>query len=257
MLLCILLGTNGVWNNQNKKKKTARFPFTPIGKYGLLTSYFGEKHLTPRPSISAIINNPPPPPTTSSSSSDDDTKNDLVYPFYLPLKQSSKEINVAVRRFPKCQHPDWCDQWFGLKETLEMQRWIYESQHPVDCDKARLLIVIGQWKFGVGSIVDIRSRAFALGMLLFFMSSFLFNIYFFTSLIGQSRAVTRRGRFLAPATVRAQNVWVLDQTHHALQGTSGLARPKSAPVEARRARSHHVFANAGTCVLLQSNEHSH
>ena len=99
--------------------------------------------------------------TTTSNNNED-----YQYPLYQPFKQSTSLIEKESKRF-KCQSYltqdiQGCD--FPLNETKQVQEFIFNQQNPPDCDKAKLLINVGQWYFGIGSNIFIRSIAFVLAV---------------------------------------------------------------------------------------------
>lgn len=56
-----------------------------------------------------------------------------------------------------CQSEEFCDTMYPIKETANVAQWIYDSQHPRACSRARYLLVRNEWDGGLGSTIHIKA----------------------------------------------------------------------------------------------------
>jgi len=57
-----------------------------------------------------------------------------------------------------CQEKLWCDEWYNIQDTAEIQREFYQNQNPTNCSSSKFLIFNMQ-NFGLGSCVHTLSLA--------------------------------------------------------------------------------------------------
>jgi len=81
------------------------------------------------------------------------------------MKQEIESLKWSHTEFAKnfeCQEPRWCDTHFADSPTI--QSYIYNLQHPKDCNTARFLVLPGEYYSGVGSSIHIKNQFFGLAV---------------------------------------------------------------------------------------------
>ena len=67
--------------------------------------------------------------------------------------------------YPRCTQADeWCDARYPRGETDAVQRALHAHQNPVDCDRARLLVLSEEYSSGLGSSLHIHAYMLSLAI---------------------------------------------------------------------------------------------
>ena len=67
--------------------------------------------------------------------------------------------------YPRCtQAEEWCDARYPRGETDAVQRALHAHQNPVDCDRARLLVLSEEYSSGLGSSLHIHAYMLSLAI---------------------------------------------------------------------------------------------
>lgn len=67
--------------------------------------------------------------------------------------------------YPRCTQADeWCDARYPLGETDAVQRALYAHQNPLNCDRARLLLLSDEYSSGLGSSLHIHAYMLSLAI---------------------------------------------------------------------------------------------